>query len=155
MTPPCLDPSIPCNHVLCAAITLTTYAAYGAATHLHDGPWRRDWLLFVSSADDRSERLARQLGCDLVVVGPAEPGVVPMLRAGMQMGPMLWRDGLRLWFGESERLCKLVPEIDLDLHLSFETGRVVAHDGLPWRDAFDRDAGFARAAVAWRKLVRS
>lgn len=148
------------DRALSAIVSLTTHAPMGAAARLHQGYYRRDWLLFAAEdANDMlprdAEPIARDLDCDLVAMGSAAPAAPPLLRAGVRLwNRMLWRGGLKLWRDDVGGRCCLIPEVDHDLHLWLETGRVVAHEGLPWRNPQDRQLGFARAAAAFNRLVR-
>jgi hypothetical protein len=149
------------DRALAAVVALTTYCANGGAIRSKlQGYLRRDWLMFAPAlpggglpAD--AEPIARDLKCDLIAVQLAEAGTVPTLSAGMRLwGRTLWRGGLRLWRDDTGGRCCLVPQHDIDLHLWLEAGRIVAVDGLPWRDTADRDLGYARAAAAYRRMIR-
>ena len=149
------------DNVLAAIVALTTHCAKGGAVRFKlQGYLRRDWLMFVPVSPGGvlpadAEPIARDLKCDLIAVELCEAGAVPTLRAGMRIwGRTLWRDGLRLWRDDTGGRCCLVPKNDIDLHLWCESGRIVAVEGLPWRDAADRDLGYARAAAAYRRMIR-
>ncbi len=145
---------------LAAIVAMTTYCDYGGAVRFNQGYLRRDWLMFaaVEAAADvpgEAEAIARDLNCDLIVVVGGDATVVPTIRAGMRLWDrLMWRNSLKLWRDDTAGRCCLVPQTDIDQHLWLEAGRIVAVEGLPWRDAVDRDLGFARAAAAYRRLVR-
>ncbi len=147
------------DRVLDALVAVTTHAALGGAVRLSGGCRRRDWLVFGSAPPDAAvpaelERTARDRRCDLIVADSPADGVPTDLRAGMRLwGRMLWHTPLRLWRDDLGGRCCLVPPT-ADRHLWLETGRIVAHEGVPWRDAGDRDLGFARADAAVRRLLR-
>lgn len=147
------------DRALDALVAVTTHAALGGAIRLTGGCRRRDWLVFGSTSPDQAvsadlERTAHDLRCDLIVADIPSDGVPVGLRAGMRLwGRMLWHAPLRLWRDDLGGRCCLVP-CAADRHLWLETGRIVAHEGVPWRDAGDRDLGFARAAAAVRRLLQ-
>ncbi|MBN2974430.1 hypothetical protein JW805_20795 [Roseomonas aeriglobus] len=141
-------------------VAATTHAALGGAIRLTDGCRRRDWLVFGSTLPDQAvpvdlERTAHDLRCDLIVADISANGVPIGLRAGMRLwGRMVWHAPLRLWRDDLGGRCCLVPWAG-DRHLWLETGQIVVHEGAPWRDAGDRDLGFARADAAVRRLLRA
>lgn len=145
---------------LAAIVSLTTHCAYGGAIRWREqGYLRRDWMLFIpatpgASLPDDAAQAARDLDCDIVVAELASHQPVT-LRAGMRLwNRLFWRGGLRLWRYDMGGRCCLVDPRRSDEHLWLETGRVVAHAGLPWRDGNDRDLGFARAEAAFRRMAR-
>jgi hypothetical protein len=146
------------ERALDALVAVTTHAAFGGAIRLTGGYRRRDWLVYGGLPDQAVpadlERTAHDLRCDLIVASVSADGVPVGLRAGMRLwGRMLWHAPLRLWRDDLGGRCCLVPRT-ADPHLWLETGRIVAHEGVPWRDAGDRDLGFARADAAVRRLLR-
>ena len=145
---------------LAATVALTTHCAIGGAIRWREqGYLRRDWMLFVPLAPggavpEDAVEAARDLDCDLIVAELA-PGHPLTLRAGMRLwNRLFWREGLRLWRDDTRGRCCLVDLRHGDEHVWLETGRVVAHGGLPWRDEADRDLGFARADAAFRRMSR-
>lgn len=149
------------DRLLAAVVTLTTFCAFGGAIRWKaQGYLRRDWLLFVpvdpgEAVPVDAQHSARDLDCDLVAVELASGEQVPLINLGMRLwGRWLWRGPSRLWRDDTGGRCCLVPVHDAGLHLWLESGRIVAHEGLPWRDDADRDLGFARAGAAFRRMVR-
>ena len=148
------------SRALAAVVALTTPCAFGGAVRFNQGYLRRDWLMFAAvetgiAVPREAEAISRDLDCDLIVVEVDDGAAAPTVRAGTWLWDrLLWRGGLKLWRDDLGGRCCLVPELVIDLHLWLESGRVVAAEGLPWRDAADRDLGHARAAAAYRRLVR-
>ena len=149
------------DRALAGIVTLTTHCALGGAIRWREqGYLRRDWLLFVPAAPDASVppdavEAAQGLKCDLVVAELRNTVAVPLMQLGMRLwGQWAWRGAVQLWRDDTRGRCCLVPVHNTDHHLWLETGRIVAHEGLPWRSPEDRDLGYTRAAAAYRRLVR-
>lgn len=149
------------DRALAAIVGLTTHCAFGGAVRWREeGYLRRDWILFVPVAPDASVptdavEAARDLKCDLVSVELPAAAEVPLMRLGMRLwGRWAWRGPVQLWRDDVGGRCCLVPVCNTDHHLWLESGRIVAHEGLPWRGGNDRHLGFARAAAAFRRMVR-
>lgn len=145
---------------LAAIVALTTHCAYGGAARLKAGGYlRRDWLLFVSAAcagslPSDATKIAQDLSCDLIAVQPSSSAKAPTLRAGTRLwGRVFWHEGLQLWRDDLRGRCCLVDTRQFDQHIWLETGRIVASEGVPWRDAEDRVLGFARADAAYCRMA--
>lgn len=145
---------------LAAIVALTTHCAPGGAIRWREqGYLRRDRMLFVAATPGASlpadaAQAARDLDCDPIIAELTSDQPVT-LRAGMRLwNRLFWRDGLTLWRDDTGGRCCLVDPRRSDEHIWLETGRIVAHEGLPWRSLEDRDLGYARAAAAYRQMVK-